>query len=662
MAIARDVVEILIKADGTVAGQAFDQLGDKAEKSARKIGKPSSVFEELATKAQAKGGIAAKAMDSLGLSAQSAGALMQGALIGGVTAAGAAIAGFAVKGVMDFQRVALEAGKLAESTGLNVEQASRWNEVAQDVGISTGDVEIAFRKLAQNMGKSPEKFAALGVTARDAKTGLVDMNGSILNAIDLLNRTPDAAEKAKLGAELFGKNWSAMSEFIGRGAVELKAKLEEVSQAKVVNEAELARARKFRDVMDNLKDVVEDLSLTVGGELVAEFTTLYDILGPVVDLLGQAGDASSVAGTKFTDLGGKLLGWLPGVKALTDIWHEYQKGQGDAAAASEQNKAALEATTNVTQHYGDTAAYTAKAQAEWALKMKETTEGTAAQQAQATQAAAAVEGMSSAYDKAKAAVEGYADAVLASLNSDLGLRNAEDAVAESVQKTLEAMQGAAEAAKQHGASSKEAAAAQDEAADASRNLEGSVLATAAAALKAAQDQATFEGRTLSAKEKADAQTAALQRLAGQFPALAGLIGGYVAKINAIPGARSTTVSVTAVGVQEAESAISRIARTRTVDLIVRPVGAVVARADGGHLDAGQAAIVGERRPELFVPDRPGTILPSVPSLTAGQSGAGGGGTVVNNITIHAGSNPQQIVDALRVYNRQSGPVPVKVAA
>jgi len=52
------------------------------------------------------------------------------------------------------------------------------------------------------------------------------------------------------------------------------------------------------------------------------------------------------------------------------------------------------------------------------------------------------------------------------------------------------------------------------------------------------------------------------------------------------------------------------------------------RANGGPVKKGQPYIVGEKRPELFVPDQSGTIVPRVPKLPA-SSGLGGGGVVVN---------------------------------
>lgn len=57
------------------------------------------------------------------------------------------------------------------------------------------------------------------------------------------------------------------------------------------------------------------------------------------------------------------------------------------------------------------------------------------------------------------------------------------------------------------------------------------------------------------------------------------------------------------------------------------------RATGGPVRAGQPYVVGEKRPELFVPDQSGRILPSVPSSTRTQAGGNGGGdlqVVINN--------------------------------
>lgn len=58
---------------------------------------------------------------------------------------------------------------------------------------------------------------------------------------------------------------------------------------------------------------------------------------------------------------------------------------------------------------------------------------------------------------------------------------------------------------------------------------------------------------------------------------------------------------------------------------------VIGRAGGGPVTAGTPYIVGEHRPELFVPNVNGTIIPDVPGASAGGGGrySGGGGTTIN---------------------------------
>ena len=58
------------------------------------------------------------------------------------------------------------------------------------------------------------------------------------------------------------------------------------------------------------------------------------------------------------------------------------------------------------------------------------------------------------------------------------------------------------------------------------------------------------------------------------------------------------------------------------------------RANGGSVKANQPYIVGERQPELFVPNRSGTILPSVTS---------GGDSITNivNVSVDASGSSVQ---------------------
>jgi hypothetical protein len=112
--------------------------------------------------------------------------------------------------------------------------------------------------------------------------------------------------------------------------------------------------------------------------------------------------------------------------------------------------------------------------------------------------------------------------------------------------------------------------------------------------------------------------------------------------------RETTVTVTTIN--------------RTINEVVSNPKFGGARAMGGPVSANTAYLVGERGPELFIPDMAGTIVPN--------GGSAGGGSAAGGIylTVNAGMGTdgaevgRQIVDALKQYQRRNGPIPVSVNA
>lgn len=82
---------------------------------------------------------------------------------------------------------------------------------------------------------------------------------------------------------------------------------------------------------------------------------------------------------------------------------------------------------------------------------------------------------------------------------------------------------------------------------------------------------------------------------------------------------------------------------------------ILGRASGGPVNAGQPYIVGERRPELFVPNRPGTIIPSLKGL-----GGGAGGIHIHQ-TINAPGATAETVAMIRRELANAAPTIVSAA-
>jgi TP901 family phage tail tape measure protein len=110
---------------------------------------------------------------------------------------------------------------------------------------------------------------------------------------------------------------------------------------------------------------------------------------------------------------------------------------------------------------------------------------------------------------------------------------------------------------------------------------------------------------------------------------------------------------------------ARITIKTVYETVGAPASAMIpGRAKGGPVQARQAYIVGEKGPELFMSSQAGNIIPnhklgSVPSM--GSRTAPGGSTVIN-LNVNAGMGAdgaevgRQVVEAIRKYERRSGPV------
>jgi hypothetical protein len=235
-------------------------------------------------------------------------------------AGGVAFAKFAMEGVQAFQKLALGAEKFATSTGLAIEDASRFMEVGADIGIPIDAIEGAIGRLNKTIGADPDKVRDLGVDLVYLADGSLDVNATFLNTIERIKGIKDPAEKAKVAAQLLGKGWQSMSTLIEMGADDLSVALGNVSDAKVIDPKELEKAKNFRDTMDKLKDTVEDLSLTLGESLVPALEDIGDLLDLFSDFSGVLEKIPGAAWLR------DHFGYFPSIQLAKDVFN----GLGDA--------------------------------------------------------------------------------------------------------------------------------------------------------------------------------------------------------------------------------------------------------------------------------------------------------------------------------------------
>ena len=202
-------------------------------------------------------------------------------------AGGAALVSFAAKGIKAFQELALGAEKFATSTGLAIQDASRYMEVAGDIGIPIDAVSTAIGRLNKTIGADPDKVRDLGVDLVYLADGSLDVNATFLNTIDLIKKIKDPTEKARVAALLLGKGWQSMSTLIEMGANDLSKALGNVSDSQVIDPAELKKAKEFRDTMDDFGDKAKDLSIALGQFLIPILTDIIKLVDVMTTGIGD---------------------------------------------------------------------------------------------------------------------------------------------------------------------------------------------------------------------------------------------------------------------------------------------------------------------------------------------------------------------------------------
>jgi hypothetical protein len=242
-----------------------------------------------------------------------AGASSLSATLGGLgpeAVAGAATvaAGAAVKMAGEFSALGVEVGKFSDATGMSTEESSRWIEVANDLGVSTEGLQGILGKLNKNV--DPKLFASYGISIARAADGTVNANQTFLNTLDVLNRMKDPAERAKTAAKLLGRGWQDAAELIGMSAKEVKDRLDDVSDSKVFDQDKVAKAKKYRDAMDSLRDAFQDITLELGEALVPALSDVADGISKITSVAGPA--IHALDALQNSDVGGWLdsaLNW-----------------------------------------------------------------------------------------------------------------------------------------------------------------------------------------------------------------------------------------------------------------------------------------------------------------------------------------------------------------
>lgn len=541
-------------------------------------------------------------------------------------AAGLAIGKFVMDAVGDFQKLALEANNFGDAVGLSVEDASRWIEVAGDLGVNVDALQGAVGKL--NIATANGVLDKLGV-------GGDTTNERLIQALQHLQSIPNAADRAKEGMQLFGKSWTALSPLV-ETAGDLRTALAAVSGGQLKTEEDVAAAKRLRDAMDELSDVWDRFIQSIGGAAIGAVSGFAEGLGNLADAAETLKDATS----GIADLGGAfdLLNPLAQINNLAD---GFSRATDFSAGWQEQLKGVESTLTSNIPIIGGWANSLFGAD-DSQKKAKESAD--ALKESQKAQALAAQE-QAKAADEAEKALRSLNDAMLASFNSTLGLADASDHTTDAIAKYAEKNDVAAQ-------SSYGNAAANDEARKSMNDAEQAALAQAAAAAKMDSDNRAAAGGVQTLAEKNVVMANTLETIAGTLDPnspLARDLTAYAHQLERLPTDASTTI--------DADTSDASAKVKALTDQIFAIVGKIFhVQIAGGSAPAGTTSSTASAGVSTLAAGT-STALPTAagPSLRALPSSG-----VVNNISVTVApfTNPAEvgraIADYLDAFYRRSG--------
>ena len=202
-------------------------------------------------------------------------------------AAGASIqwlSGF-VTDALDAQDALVDLNK---STGISIDLLAGLKGAASSAGTDLEGVASAVNKLSINIAKAPEKFAEIGINAKDPLEALKQL-------ADVFAAIEDPQQRAAVAAEAVGKSWASLAPLLSDGGDALGEVIGKFQEASGVTEESARAAADLNDRLDLLKS-----SITAIGTAAA--TSLIPILDAIAPALTDSAKAATKASAEFSPL------------------------------------------------------------------------------------------------------------------------------------------------------------------------------------------------------------------------------------------------------------------------------------------------------------------------------------------------------------------------
>lgn len=545
---------------------------------------------------------------------------------GGASAIIATVGTAAFNAANEFAALSKAAIDLSKATGLSTEEASRWIAVGDDFEVSAETLTRSIGRIGKTLdGSSWEKY---GIATRDAAGQARSANDILIDALDVLSRTRNETQRAKIGNDLFGRGYAQLAPLVGKTRNEYERMLSSVEDGQVITTKEAENAERWRLAQDELNDSLNEFTYALG-EATVELAPFVSFVADAVKLYSRI--ESPIAGVSETirNIGIQFgLAERPAVVFNRAMGGLYDS-TGEAARMAAEYQRSREGATDADE-----------------------------------EAVPSLQDVNRELEKQLQLERDLVQLQLSSISTQLGYQS-------QVLETSDAIADYNELQQQILAGTYEGTDANRDLSDAARQVYEETIGNAEAAVRWADEQAKLNGKNLSAADIHRIQVDELQKVADTLAPgslLRTQLEAYIGQLETgLPKEVATDIAL-----DNYSQAFSNATRYRE-ELLKIPrristalavtygdaaVGLLSGRlAAGGPVAAGRTYLVGEEGPELFTPSTSGMIVPNHELVSGAVSGGGSvaGGSVVLNVTV---TNPvasgEQLANELAAYTRRNG--------
>jgi len=189
-----------------------------------------------------------------------------------------------IKGSID---AADHLGNLSKSTHIAVGDLAGLRLLAQQTGTDLDGLAKGINKMSVEMGKDPEKFRALGITAKDNM-------GAFKQMADLFNQLQDINQRNALSNAVFGKSWAEMAPVLAEGSKHIGEVVEQGKRLSGITDPLVEQAKELNDKWAALGGT--------GGFLTRMIGPMLPLLNSLADYMLKAQERAQGMDTGFQPL------------------------------------------------------------------------------------------------------------------------------------------------------------------------------------------------------------------------------------------------------------------------------------------------------------------------------------------------------------------------